>query len=222
MERRAGLPDPVLCEVDVRPHAEAFAALLPPGDPFWGDALEMFRGPGPDPENPREEWALIETLAASNARIAAAVCALQRELTPGTTDLLLEAHERDFGLPDPCLGSLTIYRDARRDAVIARMNASMRQHEDDWEAYAAAAGYDITVTTSPPTNLCDNTLCDPVAGSEWWRHIQIRNVPVYWSNLCDNTLCDPIGGFDIDRIICLLRQVIGPQYVVTFAITPME
>jgi len=202
------------CETEDDLWARAFASLLPPGDPWWGDCLTAFRTPGA-----HAEWQLICFLAARDKRVAAAVCraiAATRPIDCGPE--MLPAHEMQYGLPDPCIGALAAYPGARRDALLAKMNEMMRQRVEDFETYAAAAGYDVDVQESPMPNVSANSVCTPVSGDNWWLHVVVKDVPIYWHNVCQNSICDPLGDFNIDRIVCLLRQVIGPQYHVTFSV----
>lgn len=204
------------CGLPLGPFAASFASLLPPGDHLgWGDCLIAFRTPGD-----HEEWALMETLAARDKRIADRVCEALAAIRPADCGVeMLAAHEISYGLPDPCMGDLAVFPEARRDAILAKIRSQMRQRTEDFEAYAAAAGYDIAVETHPPTTIDRNTICDPIDGDEWWLHIVIKGVPIYDADICNHDICTPLGFFDVERVICLLQDVIGPQYVVTYSVS---
>lgn len=102
--------------------------LLPPG-PAWSD-----------------EWAsagMAGGSAPSLARVHCAVDSLPVEADPRRTAQLLPEWEREFGLPDGCLGLGGLPE--RRAALVARMFATGSQRRAAYLRLARALGYNIEI-----------------------------------------------------------------------------
>lgn len=91
--------------------ADMLAALLPPGR-----AWNFKRG--------GVALRLIDAIATELARTWLKVDELLREIDPGTAHALLAEWEAALGLPDPCLGGTFQDEEARRAAVVAKIQGN--------------------------------------------------------------------------------------------------
>lgn len=114
------------------------------------------------------------------ATIDTALAALLDEFDPATTDQLLAALERVYGLPDPCDDPPTTTED-RRAALAAKMRSMGRDgREATLVGIAMRAGYTITVDTYTPF-MCGLSSCgDLLYDADWAYHADIPEEIPEW------------------------------------------
>ncbi len=130
----------------------AFQALLPRGA-VW----------------PREPDAVqtqaLAALMPTWSRLAARDENLLIDAFPATTVELLPEWEATLGLPDPCAGEAPTI-DLRQAQVVARFSGLGGQSVAYFTAFAAALGYDITITQFRPRRFGDGFGL-PMNGLAW-------------------------------------------------------
>ena len=111
----------------------AFLYLLPRG-PVWD-------------KHPGSPYALLaEAITTSTATFCQALQQVQAELFPATTNELLPEWEASTALPDACLGADPTQAQ-RIQQLLARLINQGGQSQGFYIAYAAALGYEISITT---------------------------------------------------------------------------
>ncbi|KXV50241.1 phage tail protein [Gluconobacter albidus] len=91
---------------------------------------------------------------------------LLTEAFPETTVELLEEWEKTTGLPDPCAGESPTLS-LRRSQVVARLTDGGGSSIAYYIAFAAALGFQITISEYAPARADIFRAGDPVYGSDW-------------------------------------------------------
>lgn len=126
-----------------------------------------------------EDWRnFCAALGASFGAADTSVAVLLDEWHPDTTDELLSALERVYGLPEDCTDPPTTTED-RRAALAAKMRAVGRDgRAATVVGMALRAGYEITITTHT-VPVCGVALCgDPLYDEEWAFHIDVPEASI--------------------------------------------
>ena len=143
---------------------QAFLQLLPRGA-IWS----------------RERDALPSMLATvwgkTFARNSERASDLLTEIFPETTIELLEEWEKTTGLPDPCAGESPTLS-LRRSQVVARLTDSGGSSISYYAAFAAALGFEITISEHAPARADIFRAGEPVYGSDW-AFVWTVNAPGY-------------------------------------------
>lgn len=85
---------------------------------------------------------------------------------PSTSVDLLPEWEAALGLPDPCAGAQPTIQ-LRQQQVVARFTNSGGQSITYFVNYAAALGYNVTITQFAPFRFGQNTFGTPMYGVAW-------------------------------------------------------
>lgn len=206
------MSDADFCALTVDDYAGQAMALRPPGR-LWGD----------DPDGAAVQISFWRATAEAFVRAQAAWCTLVNiEAFPCSALGLLEAWERAFGLPDPCVTTPQTVAE-RQLAVCAKMTARGGQSRAFFQALAAALGYEIEITTYRPFT-CGLSECsgpDQIGGSDlrfYWR-VAVPGPRVIWFE-CGSSPC---GGMPLakisraDDLECRIRHVAQAHGDVIFA-----
>jgi uncharacterized protein YmfQ (DUF2313 family) len=92
---------------------------------------------------------VMDSLMSPLERLDASAVALLGDIFPASTSALLAEWEESFGLPDPCLVP-NATDDQRRDQVVARFTGGGGQSAARFTAFAAALGFEISITVYAP------------------------------------------------------------------------
>jgi uncharacterized protein YmfQ (DUF2313 family) len=134
-------------------YAGAIRALLPRGR-VW------------QVEQGSAQQRLILALAQTWARLDASARALLDDSLPGSNLDLVEEWEATLGLPDPCAGEdATIVQRAAQ--VLSRFVAGGGQSIAFFVSFAAALGFEITISMVSPFRADVSTVETPLYGEEW-------------------------------------------------------
>lgn len=144
-------PDPVsLMTVD--DYAEGLRRLMPRGL-LW-------------PEEPDTvQTSVLRALARSFQRTDAAAMTLLSGTLPGSPTTMLPEWEATLGLPDPCAGTNPTIAQ-RLDQVRGRFVGAGGQSRQHFIDFAAALGFDISITNYAPFRVGISTAGNPVAGDD--------------------------------------------------------
>jgi uncharacterized protein YmfQ (DUF2313 family) len=110
------------------------------------------------------------------ARVDFRAVQLLDEMDPRTTEECLEDWERNFGLPDNC-GTPPDTVQARRNAILAKMNSTGGQTPQYFINRAAELGFTITITEFRPFRA-DAGLANGPCYSETWAYWWQVNAPL--------------------------------------------
>ena len=86
---------------------------------------------------------------------------------PGSTTELLPEWESTLGLPDPCMGDNPTLQQ-RRAQVVARLTTNGGQNAAFYIAYAAALGFQITVTNYAPFRAGQSKAGQQLGTTDWF------------------------------------------------------
>ncbi len=177
------LPAPPLdgtARYTVDDYTAALAALLPRGRAWPEDADSAQRR-------------VLRGLAASLERVDADASGLLETSLPGSISPMLPEWEATLGLPDPCLGGTPSFaeRAAQVASRFARQGGLSRQRYID---FAAALGFDITITTYSPFRVGRTPVGNGVASDSWYF--------VWGVTVVTNRL-----GFSADVLMCELERI---------------
>jgi len=138
---------------DATAYAAALAALKPAGT-AW-------------PQDPDATQTAVETaLARTPARLDARATYLLTDAFPADAYELLPEWEATLGLPDPCAGPAPTIQQ-RQAQVLARLTATGGQSIPYFIAFAAALGFEVTVTEYAVARADFMLADDPVNGDAW-------------------------------------------------------
>lgn len=179
------LPAPSLdgeARYSVEDYAAALAALLPRGR-AWPD----------DPDSTQQ--AVLRGLAASLERLDADASGLLATSLPGSISPMLPEWEATLGLPDPCLGGTPSFAD-RAAQVASRFGTQGGLSRQRYIDFAAALGFDITITTYSPFRVGRTPIDNANAiGSPDWYFV--------WGV----TVVDNHGGLAPSVLMCGLERI---------------
>jgi uncharacterized protein YmfQ (DUF2313 family) len=187
-------------------YREQLQALLPVG-PAW------------DPELAPEIDAILGGMATELARIEGRVVDLVGEMDPATTAELLGDWERVAGLPDKCAGTLETTVQGRRNALLAKLNATGGQSKAYFIALAAALGYQITIEEFHPFQAGRAAAGDILTNGGWrftWR-VHAPEVTVIPFRAGRSAAGEQLRAWGNDTLVCKLRQLAPAHTVVLFA-----
>ena len=139
---------------------------------------------------------------------------------PTTTQETLPEWEAALGLPDPCMGAAPTM--AQRQAlVVARLTGRGGQSVPYLVAYAAAAGYVVTVTEFSPFRVGVNAAGQPLQGAEWSTHWQVNApaVTATYFRVGHSRAGDPLAGWGNLVLECELRRLAPAHTTVSFGYT---
>lgn len=151
---------------------------------------------------------LLRALAEELTRVDNRGFQLTIEVNPGRTTEMITDWEELVGLPDDCLGELAPTLPERREDVLAVLRATGGQTAQYFISLAAAAGYDITVTTFEPFRVSQNAVGDPLYGAEWmfvWQVNSALNTIKYFK-VNENAVGDPLATWGNDALECLIEK----------------
>lgn len=122
-------------------------------------------------------YQLASVWAPTFQRNSARAANLITDAFPSTTVELLTEWEETLGLPDPCAGeSPTLAQ--RRAQVVARLTDNGGASVPYFIAFAAALGYDITITEFAPSRAGIMRAGDAVRG-DGWAYVWLISAPGY-------------------------------------------
>lgn len=90
-------------------------------------------------------YKLVQAFSDAYEDMSEALCRLAAELSPYTTDQLIDEWERAVGLPDACFPAATTLEE-RRTWVLFRLDKRRWSTAQDWIDLAALFGLTITIT----------------------------------------------------------------------------
>lgn len=160
-------------------YAGAAAALLPRGM-VWHGAAGSVQGD------------VLLALAQSMTRSDAAAVELLEESLPHKAVTLLPEWESSLGLPDPCIGP-DATQAQRQEQVRARFVGGGGQSRQRYIDFAAALGFDITITNYRPFSI-GHAVGEPLRSESWtfvWGITVIANH----------------GGLPVGALICELEAL---------------
>lgn len=161
-------------------YANAFRALMPRGR-VW------------QAEQGSTQLALVTALAQEWARLDAAASMLLAEALPGSNLDLVPEWESSLGLPDPCAGpNATLAQRAAQ--VLSRFVAGGGQSQAFFISFAAALGFEITISTIATFRADVSTAETPLYEEEWlfaWAVTVVSNT----------------SGLSNDVLLCELNQL---------------
>lgn len=176
--------------------------LLPPGTAFP-------REPGTDLEK------VLLGCAAELSRLESRADALAIDVNPLDTNELLTDWERAAGLPDKCAGTLETTVQGRRNALIAKLNATGGQSIAYFISVAAQLGYTITIDTYNPFQVGISTVGQALTNGAWafaWRiNAPEQSIIVFKVGL--STVGEALRTWGNDALECKIRQL-GPAHTV--------
>jgi uncharacterized protein YmfQ (DUF2313 family) len=138
-------------------YRDALLALMPPGD--------LAREPDADLAK------LAEGCVVELAGVDETATALEQSRVPLRAPGFLGTWEQFYGLPDPYAATLPTTDDARRAAIVRKINAPGDHARATYDAAAAALGLTITeVSYYAPFEAGRSRAGDPVRSDDWlWR-----------------------------------------------------
>ncbi len=134
-------------------YAGAIRALLPRGRVWQAE-------PGSGQGN------LVDALAKGWARLDAKAWTLLEQSLPGQNLDLVPEWEASLGLPDPCIGADATLQQ-RAAQVLSRFVAGGGQSTSFFIAFAAALGFEITISMVAPFRVETGTVETPLYEAEW-------------------------------------------------------
>ncbi|WP_395391508.1 putative phage tail protein [Novosphingobium sp. BL-8A] len=134
-------------------YAGAIRALLPRGRIWQAEA-----GSG--------QQRLILALAQEWARLDAAATTVLDQSLPGRNLDLITEWEESLGLPDPCAGENATL-DQRTAQILTRFVGASGQSQAFFIAYAAALGFDISISVISPFRVEISTVESPLYDEDW-------------------------------------------------------
>lgn len=180
--------------------------LLPPGAAFP-------REPGTDLEK------VLLGIAAELSRLESRADTLAIEVNPLDTIELLPDWERAAGLPDKCAGTLEETLQGRRNALIAKLNATGGQSIEYFIAIAAQLGYVITIETFRPFQVGISKVGDALTNGGWlyaWRiHAPEQSIITFKVGL--SKVGEALRTWGNDTLECKIRQLAPAHTVPIFA-----
>jgi uncharacterized protein YmfQ (DUF2313 family) len=185
------MPAPTITAADI---TRAKQALLPTG-PVW-------------PREPDSVQAqVIAATAPTYERQIARSNNLLIDAFPATAVELLPEWESALGLPDPCAGESPTIQ-LRQQQVVARLIAGGGQSAEFFIGYAAALGYDITITMFAPFRA--GMACGKPIYGEAWAHTWQVNAPTFqieYFRVGDDAAGEPLAEWDSTVLQCELNRL---------------
>lgn len=192
----------------VADYTHAMLALLPIG-PAW-------------PRDQSSWWGLwFKAISAEFVRAEKQHEQLLKEMSPATTELLLEAYETDYALPDPCLTQDQTISE-RREALFVKATSIGQQNKQFFIDTAKALGYDITITEYSSANPGTQTSYQnqPIAGDAWNFVWQINaSLENYHARRYGSAYGELYSTFGNEQLECAMRAVAHDHRVLFFSYT---
>ncbi|WP_260927339.1 putative phage tail protein [Novosphingobium sp. 9] len=139
------------------------------------------------------QQSLVLALAQAWARLDAAATLLLDQSLPGSNLDLVPEWEESLALPDPCAGpNATI--EQRAAQVLSRFMAGGGQNEAFFIAFAAAIGFEITISYISPFRVSVSTVETPLYDDDW--------LTAWIITVHSNT-----GGLSNDVLLCELNAL---------------
>ncbi|WP_028210784.1 YmfQ family protein [Paraburkholderia mimosarum] len=126
-------------------------------------------------EDDTTQAAVLDALCVTAEALDGAALTLIEAAFPGTVTDFLPEWEATLGLPDPCTGSNPSTQQ-RRAQVVARLTNAGGQNAAFYIEYAAALGYQITVTNYAPFRA-GQSRCGQQLGTQDWFFTWSINAP---------------------------------------------
>ena len=147
---------------------------------------------------------------------------LLQEQQPDTTALALPDWERNYGLPDACIGGLAATVAARRANLIARIAGRGNLNAAFYIAQAAALGYPgSTVTELGPYTCmdpCDNAVNGYDFIGVWRLNLTLSTAIVVAS--CESPSDAPLRAWGNTQLECLINRKKPAHSVALFGYAP--
>lgn len=176
---------------------------------------------------PREAGTSLEKLAAGLAdelrRIDGRVVDLIAEL-PATTTELIDEWESALGLPDECAPESGT-NEARRDAIVARLNETADNSPQGFVDILAAFGYLASVEEFDPFPVGLGGVGDSISGAQWqfvWRVNVAASVEIDNFRAGVNRAGDRLTDFGVDSVECLINRLKPAHTLALFAYTESQ
>ncbi|MBL4763523.1 MAG: DUF2313 domain-containing protein [Gammaproteobacteria bacterium] len=158
----------------------------------------------------------LEAEADEFARIDARASNLINETDPRTAFELLPEWEAFAGLPGGCIGEIGTL-EQRQQALHAKLTALGGQSIPYYIEFAAAIGYDTTVTEFPVFNVEDSV--DAEMNDESWRYTWRLNAPDetinYWS--VEGGVDEGFATWGNERLECAINEIKPAHTYLIFA-----
>lgn len=131
---------------------------------------------------------------------------------------LLPEWELTLGLPDPCAGVAPTLQQ-RQQQVAARFVAGGGQTPQYFVNFAASLGYSITITQFAPFRVGQNTVGQPLCGSDWSFAWQVNAPPttVECFRVGRDTVGEPLAVWGNAVLECEIKRLAPAHTTVGFS-----
>lgn len=153
---------------------------------------------------------LLSSILVEVKRIRDEICELRGEVIPSKTVKLIDEHEIEYGLPEPCNLIAPTDFEARKKELIRKVNSSGGNYINYFRDLAARLGIDVIITEDPSTQSFlsgRNKSGDKIWGSIWlftW-YIEVQNVNINVFLSGQNQSGTPLRWWGAEEIECFFN-----------------